>query len=227
MRVVSFLLLSLCLLNSCSKDRSPAIPRQVTLLYPENNSACITGVPITEQTNAVSFLWKPSKPATEYKIRVYEIGVGLFDSTTTAVPEVGFELDKGKAYSWQVTAYNALGESSPVSESWQFYNAGAQRTYPPFPAVIQAPGSGASVYRDANGRITLSWSAADADNDLFEFEVSIGTSPESMNISDVVPAQQTDLNLVLNSGTRYFWEVLCRDAQGNTSRSGVYDFKVL
>jgi hypothetical protein len=221
------LLLSVFFLNTCNKDGGPSVPRQVKLIYPENNSACITGITVTEETSEVTFIWEPSKPAAEYVIEVFQLGKGLFDSTITIVPEVSFILDKGKAYSWQVTAFNAFGEGSPVSESWQFYNAGAQRFYPPFPAVVQAPSSGASVYPDVNGAITLRWSSADADNDLSEIEIFIGTDPESMNSTAVFTGQQTSFSLFLNSGTRYFWEVLCRDAQGNSSRSGVYDFRVL
>lgn len=227
MRVVCVVFLSLSLFFGCSKDRGPSVPRQVTLLYPENNSECITGVSLSENTSEVTFLWEASKPAAEYRIEIFQLGKGLFDRTVTIVPEVSFLLDKGKAYSWQVTAFNALGEGSPVSESWQFYNSGAQRSYPPFPAVLQAPVSGASVYPDANGAITFRWSSADADNDLTEIEIFIGTDTESMHSASFMTSQQTSFSVVLDSGIRYFWEVLCRDAQGNTSRSGVYDFRVL
>ena len=71
------------------------------------------------------------------------------------------------------------------------------------------------------------WSGADADADLAEFEVYFGTSASSLALQATLSPGQTSFSVPVVSGTIYFWEILSRDAEGNTSRSGVYSFRVL
>ena len=63
--------------------------------------------------------------------------------------------------------------------------------------------------------------------DLAEFEVYFGTSAQSLALQATLTSDQTSYPVPVVSGTIYFWEILSRDAEGNTSRSGVYSFRVL
>jgi hypothetical protein len=221
------LLFFVLLFSSCSKEEGPRTPDPVQLRFPDQNSACVTGISISNQISAVTFLWDPSKPAAEYTLNIYELGGSLYKTETTIYTEITVELPKGKAYGWEVVAANALGQVSAPSERWQFYNAGAQRYFPPFPPEIQFPGSGATLQLNTNGSIPLLWSGADADHDLETFEIWVGATPEFMELQAVLPATATRYELVVPGGSRYFWQVVSEDARGNSSFSGIYDFRVL
>ncbi len=217
----------LLLLTGCSKDEAPKVPKAVNLVFPENNSECIAGISRSQTTSEVEFVWEATAHATRYELTVTRIGSGVFENVTTSNTRASLVIEKGAPYSWQVTARNASGQEGPPSASWQFYNAGAETTYPPFPAVIKSPASGESVTPDKSGEVTLLWSGADADADLAEFEVYFGTSASSLALQATLSPGQTSFSVPVVSGTIYFWEILSRDAEGNTSRSGVYSFRVL
>lgn len=217
----------LLFLTGCSKDNSPKVPGAVTLVFPENNSECIAGISRSQTTSEVEFVWEATSHAARYELTVTRIGSGVFENVTTSNTRASLVIDKGAPYSWQVTARNASGEEGPPSASWQFYNAGAETTYPPFPAVIKSPVSGESVTPDKSGEVLLLWSGADADNDLAEFEVHFGISATALTLQATLAPNQTSFAVPVVSGTIYFWEILSRDAEGNTSRSGVYSFRVL
>jgi len=210
------------LLTGCSKDDTPKVPKAVNLVFPENNSECIAGISRSQTTSEVEFVWEATAHATRYELTVTRIGSGVFENVTTSNTRASLVIDKGAPY-----ARNASGQEGPPSASWQFYNAGAETTYPPFPAVIKSPASGESVTPDKSGEVPLLWSGADADSDLAEYEVYFGTSASSLALQATLAPSQTSFSVPVVSGTIYFWEILSRDAEGNTSRSGVYSFRVL
>lgn len=215
------------ILAACSKDDTPKVPKAVSLVFPDNNSECIAGISRSQTTSEVEFVWEATAHAARYDLTVTRIGSGVFESVTTSNTRASLVLDKGAAYSWQVRARNASGQEGPAGPVWQFYNAGAETTYPPFPAVIKSPGSGESVTPDKSGEVVLLWSGADADNDLAGFEVYFGTDASSLVLRTALTPDQTSYAVGVASGTIYFWEIVSRDAEGNTSRSGVYSFRVL
>lgn len=227
MRKYQILAGMLLLLTGCSKDDVPKVPKAVNLVFPENNSECIAGIPRSQTTSEVEFVWEAAAHAARYELTVTRIGSGDLETLITSNLRGSLVIDMGAPYSWQVTARNASGQEGLPSESWQFYNAGSETTYPPFPAVIKSPVSGQSVTPDKSGEVLLLWSGADADDDLAEFEVYIGTSATSLALQATLTSGQTDYSAPVVSGTFYFWEILSRDAEGNTSRSGVYSFRVL
>ncbi len=76
------------------------------------------------------------------------------------------------------------------------------------------------------GKINLSWQGSDADNDITSYDVYLGTAANTMALAK---ANVTDAFLNANivvSGTVYYWKVVTKDAKGNTSDSGVFNFKV-
>ena len=77
-----------------------------------------------------------------------------------------------------------------------------------------------------NGEVALEWSGADADNDLSGFEVYFGTDETSLDLQATLSAGQTTLLVPVDPDTVYYWEVLSRDSEGNTSRSGIYSFRI-
>ena len=216
------------LLGACSKENPPPpVPGAVNLVYPENNSLCVTGISRSETGSEVTFRWQAATNADSYEVVVTALaGFGTQRQITTA-QNLSLVLDKGAPYSWQVTAINQESGETTRSATWQFFNAGAEVSYPPFPAQLLEPASGASVLPDANGEVVLRWELADPDGDLEECEVFFGTDPASLPSFVVLSPTASSLQVLVTSDTVYYWQVLSRDAEGNTSLSSLYSFRVL
>ena len=107
-----------------------------------------------------------------------------------------------------------------------FYNAGNQTHYAPFPAQVIAPLSGQTVSLDANNEITLSWQGADIENDIISYELYTANT----SVNDLVLVQSSLAGSYttndFTSGDVVYWKVITEDTQGNTSDSGVFDFRV-
>ena len=227
MRKPAYLLICLILsLYSCKKDDGPGTPEGVRLIFPENNSECIDGIVISQNSSEVLFQWQPADNASNYELAVSRIGSNIVERLLTANTSASVVLDRGAPYSWSVTARNASGTEGPASDTWQFYNAGSVLSYPPFPATILAPASGSSVVANSSGQITLEWGGADVDGDLAGYEIFFGTDAGNLQRIASPGSAQSSLDVDVSSGAIYFWEVLSIDSEGNTSRSGIYSFRI-
>lgn len=97
-------------------------------------------------------------------------------------------------------------------------------SYTPFPATITAPLFGAKVTASA-GSVSLTWSGSDVDNDIVGYDVYLGTAA-------IPPLYKTNItdsflnNVSASSNTTYYWKVITKDSQGNTSDSGIFQFSV-
>lgn len=223
-----FFTLVVVLLVGCSKeDPPPPTPGAVTLVFPENNSLCITGVSQSPTTSEVTFRWLAATDANSYELVVTPIGAGGAQRQITSALNASIVIDKGTPYSWQVTAINQSSGKETDSPVWQFFNAGSELTYPPFPARLVEPASGGSVFPNTNEQVTLQWELADADNDLAEVEVYFGTDPDALPFFATLGPAAESLQVTVTSATVYYWQILSRDAQGNTSLSSVNSFRVL
>lgn len=210
--------------TGCGKD-DPQPPGKAALIFPEADSECTTGVSVNDLSSEVEFRWAAASGADIYELKVINLLNGVTQTRrTTALTEI-IPLKKGAPYSWQVTTSNAMGITE--SDTWKFYNAGAQTNYAPFPAEIRSPGPGSSVRPSADGSILLEWESGDVDNDLDGHEVYVDTQDPPLNKVGETQANEQSLSVSLTPGTVYFWKVISIDKEGNTSDSGVYSFKVL
>lgn len=216
------------LLAACSKDDPPPpVPGAAALLFPENNSLCVTGISQSETTSEVTFRWQAATDADTYELVVTPLGSAGVQRQITSGLSLALVLEKGAPYSWQVTSINNQSREETPSPVWQFFNAGSEVSYPPFPALLLEPSSGASVLPNATGQILLRWELADPDNDLVECEVYLGTDPSDLPFLVVLGPTAESLQVQVEAGTVYYWRILSEDAQGNTSLSGLYSFRVL
>lgn len=220
-------LLGLALLAGCGKDDGPKLPDQVVLTFPANNSVCITGTSVSPTTSEVVFTWQAAANAATYEISVTRIGSVLVERVVTSGLSAPIVIRKGAPFSWQVVARNSAGDAGPSSPTWQFYNAGASQTYPPFPARLLEPASGTTLVADANGDVTLRWSGADPDGDLSAFEVYFGVDANALTRVATLAAGVSTHTLGVSSDTVYYWEIISRDSEGNAAFSGVNSFRVL
>ena len=89
------------------------------------------------------------------------------------------------------------------------------------------PLSGASVVSDINSEIELEWSGADVDDDLIGYEIYVDTvsPPQVLVASPAATVSSITVNIIPN--TAYYWKVISKDAEGNTSDSGIYSFRAI
>ncbi len=210
----------------CHKDR-PRIPQAAELLFPLQDSECTTGTDLSDSRSQVEFQWEAAPNTASYELRVTNQLTETTQTVSTQALSSALPLDKGVPYSWMVISRNTETEETATSETWQFYNAGSLKTYAPFPARIVSPRSGSGKTADTNSQVLLEWDGADVDNDIAGYEVYFSTTapPASLEAS---PSNMTETLLVtVAPGSVYYWKVITKDSQGNSSDSGIYSFRAL
>jgi hypothetical protein len=217
------------ILVGCGSDDNapPPIPEGAILVFPLENSECTTGQPVNETLSRVTFEWQPSANTDLYTLSVVNLNTNTPQTLATVATSASLSIEKGAPFSWSVTSTNTDSDLTAASESWLFYNAGSQTTYAPFPAQVIAPKSGQTIIADALSQVTLEWSGADVENDIDVFEVYFSEQNPPLTLLGTLNNDESTMDVGVVSGTTYYWKVITKDAEGNTSDSGVYDFKVL
>lgn len=224
MKHLTLLLMVMVLLGCGGKD-APKAPQSSLLVFPLRDSECTTGVSLTPTASEVEFQWQASDNTETYQIRVTNLLTNVSQNMSTSATAIKLPLEKGTPYSWFITSKNSNVTETATSEIWRFYNSGFQTSYAPFPAEMVAPKSGASVLRSANNEVELDWSGADVDNDIIGYEVYFSTNNPPENLVFSPQFNVTDVNVTVVANTVYYWSVKTLDSEGNTSDSGVYQFK--
>jgi len=221
MKYLGILWISL-LIFACSKGSetiTPAVvvvppPTAAALTLPANNTVCYEGANISSLTSDVSFSWAAAKDT-----EIYDLVVTNLNTLTNTTKSVNSEnkatvtLYKGTPYRWQVISKSNKSKETASSEVWKFYLAGdGASTFAPFPAVMIAPVSGASVTPNA-GKVNLIWSGADPDSKVLSYEIYIDTDQAKVLNRLVAPSATTSSNLWVNvmPGTVYYWSVKSSD----------------
>ncbi|HKL90249.1 MAG TPA: hypothetical protein VJ880_03610 [Allomuricauda sp.] len=218
----------LVLLVSCGGDDGPPpAPEGAALVFPEENSECTTGTDINQTSTQVTFRWMASNNTENYTLSVTNLNTNVPQNISTASTSASLTITKGTPYAWSVTSRNSNSDQVASSPTWLFYNAGSQTTYAPFPAQLVNPLSGATVQMDIANEVLLEWSGADVDNDIESFEVFFSeTNPPTTSVG-ITNASAMEIPVGVESGNVYYWRVVTTDLEGNTSISGVFDFRVL
>ncbi|TMM58451.1 hypothetical protein FEE95_03200 [Maribacter algarum] len=226
MRFLSILIVAVILLG-CKKKEPPKPPESVQLVFPEKNSECTTGEDINATTSQVEFRWGASSNTETYELIVTNLENGNKQDVTVTTTSAKLPIAKGTPYSWVVISKNSAVLQTASSPSWNFYNSGFETTYAPFPAEIVEPKMGASAFKDINNDVVLRWSGADVDDDIIGFELFLSTeTPPETSISTPGP-DATDTKVSVVANTVYYWRVITKDSEGNTSDSGIFEFRAL
>jgi len=221
MRHLGILWISL-LLFACSKGGETITPAAVVvapptaagLTLPANNTVCYEGNNVTSLTSDVSFSWSTAKDTD-----VYDLVITNLNTLTNTTKSVNSEnkatvtLYKGTPYRWQVISKSNKSRETASSEVWKFYLAGdGASTFAPFPALIIAPVSGASVTPNA-GKVNLIWSGADPDTKVLTYEIYMDTDQAKVLNRQVAPSVTSSSNLwvTVKSGSVYYWSVKSSD----------------
>ncbi|TFG72205.1 MAG: hypothetical protein E4H26_11355 [Flavobacteriales bacterium] len=226
MRYLPLLIIGIFFLG-CKKSEAPKAPGKAILVLPAKNTECAVVQGSAGNTNVVQFTWQAVANAEIYELRVTNLNSGTAQTKSTRALSETLPLSKGSPFSWSVISKNNLTPETAVSETWFFYNPGTENTYAPFPAEILEPLQGAQVFKDISNEITLIWDGSDLDGDIVGYEVyfSVETPPETLIAS---PTEGTKRQKVtVSANTVYYWKVITKDSEGNTSDSGIFNFKVL
>ncbi len=225
MKSYTFIVMVLIIMG-CHKDR-PRIPQAAELSFPLQDTECTTGTDLGDSRSQVEFRWLAAQNTATYELRVTNQLTETTQTVSTQALSSALPLDKGMPYSWVVLSKNTETEEIATSETWQFYNAGSLTTYAPFPARIISPESGSSKNADINNQVRLEWDGVDVDNDIVGYEVYYSTSSPPTFL-EASPSNVTQTLLVsVVAGTVYYWKVITKDGQGNSSDSGIYSFRAL
>jgi hypothetical protein len=226
MRKILALIFLNCFFISCGggKDTPAPEPEAATLSSPSNNEACTTGTVLSDTDSKISFNWVAGANANSYLLTVTNLLTQVQQSQATTTTSAELTLKRNTPYSWFVTSKSSKNPTTVNSSTWKFYNAGlASSSYPPYPAEIVSPTLGQVVTPTA-GKITLQWRGSDADNDITNYDIYLGTTTTPI----LIKSQHTTTSLTdvaVNPNTNYYWKVITRDAKGNTSESGLLEFK--
>ncbi|WP_222983052.1 hypothetical protein [Flagellimonas meishanensis] len=217
----------LLVLTSCGgNDDPPPAPGGANLVFPEENSECTTGVSVNENLSQVTFRWEASKNTDSYTLSAVNLDTNVPQTISTAATSASLSIAKGTPFSWSVTSRNSRSEQVATSETWLFYNAGAQTTYAPFPAQLVSPTSGATVQKNIANEVLLQWMGADVDNDIDSFQILFSDQNPPQTEVGTTDASVMEVSVSVSSDTVYYWKVITTDLEGNTSDSGIFEFRV-
>ncbi len=221
-------LLSAFVIFSCGgNDDPPPSPGVVQLIFPEANSECTTGVPVNEDLSQVTFEWMASDNTETYTLTVVNLDTNIPQSITTAVTSASLSIARGTPFSWSVTSMNSQSNDNATSSTSLFYNAGSQTTYAPFPAQLVSPASGSTISPNTSNEVLLDWLGADVENDIEGYQVFFSDQNPPTAVLGTLDAFSSEIITSVEANTVYFWRVITTDAEGNSSDSGVFEFKTL
>jgi hypothetical protein len=214
------------LIVTCGKKETvlPA-PSATVLEVPLKDEVCLAGKIISESESTIEFKWSAAANAESYDLSIKNLLTSAITTHTTSATNLLLTLARNTPYSWFVTSKSSKNSTTASSPTWKFYNSGSGTTsYPPYPAEMISPTLGQKVTA-VNGKLTLQWRGLDTDNDIVNYDVYFGTT----NAPVILQSKLTETSLTnvsVNSSSTYYWKVITRDAKGNTSDSGTYQFTV-
>ncbi len=202
----------------------PVSPGKAVLLSPAQNSICTTGTNTTPTQSTINFQWQGGANTESYLLTVTNLITNKTTTLTTNDLSAGIVLTRATPYSWTITSKSSKTSITTTSDSWKFYNSGIGITsYAPFPATITYPAMG-QIITTAATTITLTWTGSDPDGDLTGYDIYFGTT-NTPTLLKSVGADVGKLDVTVSSNKLYYWKVVSKDAQGNNTDSGIYQFK--
>jgi len=227
--VLSALLLAACGGGSGgggNKNNPTPPPTAATLSAPAQNEVCTTGTLLSPTQSLVTFSWQAGTNTNSYNLIVKNLLTKDSSSTITGTPTTALTLLRGVPYSWYVISSSSQTTTTAKSAIWKFYNSGPGAiSYPPYPATITAPLYAQNVTANA-GKVNLTWTGSIVSpSTITGYDVYFGTSTSPPKVASNI----TDMflnNVSVTSGTTYYWNVITKNQNGDTSDSGLYQFTV-
>lgn len=204
--------------------QAPA-PGEASLVSPARDEACTDGTIISDDKSKITFTWKAADHADGYELVIKNLQTDTKESHTATGTKLDVTLSRNTPYSWYVVSKSSKTGETAESGIWKFYNAGpGVISYAPFPADLTSPAFGESVTA-SSGSVDLAWNGLDVDGDIANYDVYFGTNTNP-------PALKSDVKdsflkgVDIKSGNTYYWKIVTKDKEGNSSVSGISQFMV-
>ena len=218
---ILFLFLFSLLALQCTKKDANQAPSAVSLIFPSENLLCID--------NTVDFNWSdaidPEENEIEYKITVAtDRGLtNIVESRTITSSQITFNLEKAKAYYWQVDALDIDNNLGTSSETYAFYTQGTVlENYAPFSPKVISPENSEVVNA---GTVFLRWIAEDINTtDVLTYELYFGENDNLVLLENDLNSQNYEVTV--DAGKTYSWQVNVKDQNGAKSIGQVWTFSV-
>lgn len=216
-----FLFLGLGLMVSCGGGGSDSpdepvvnLPAKPILTLPLNGETCSDfAVVANNDTKAeISFTWGVTAHASSYVLKVSQSGTQVVNQTLTATTFKAV-LDKGKTYSWTVTAKNTDGENLSATNS--FTTPGNPvGNYVPYAAIINFN------VNSSTSMATLSWVGKDEDSNASELKYDISIKEDTVSKLSLTNQTQTSVaDFVVKLNSTYQITIKTIDKNGSYSNS--------
>ncbi|BAU52454.1 hypothetical protein [Mucilaginibacter gotjawali] len=217
------------ILTGCGGKKNnpaPAAPSAAVLSLPSQNEVCTTGTIISATASSITFTWNASANTDSYALTLKNLLTLATTTQNTSATKLTLTLLRNTPYSWSVTSLSSKTSTTAQSDVWKFYNAGpGVVTYAPFPAEIVSPTFGQLVTANA-GTVNLKWTGSSVNpGTIVNYDVYFGTTAMPPVLKSAVTGSFIN-NVAVVSKTTYYWKIITRDIQGNTSDSGIFQFTV-
>lgn len=209
-------------------DDDPVVipdPTAATLIFPEDDTECNEGEPISDTESMVTFQWNASQNTDSYLVSVTNLNTANSFNTVANTNEASITILRGTPYEWFVTSRATGTNETAQSAIFRFYNEGPGiENYAPFPAEAVSPIRGTTLPANTTS-VTLEWTASDVDNDIVEYEVFFGLN-EPGNLVSLGTTTETTFSADVSAGNVYVWLIQTVDSQDNASDSEEFLFRV-
>jgi hypothetical protein len=227
-KALYILILAAVIFTGCSTGLEPIpalSPQKAVLSFPKQNALCTQGTVASATQSSLVFKWLNAANSDSYQFHLKNLLTGVTTTSTAGSNQLEVTLNVNTPYSWSVTSKSSKTTDVAESDTWKFYNSGpGTLSYAPYPAEIIVPSMKQNV-NSVGGVVTLSWNGSDVDNDIASYDVYLGTtSTPAMYKSSISTTILTDVPVT--PGMIYYWKVTTKDTKGNTSDSGIFQFKV-
>jgi len=216
--------LSLVLFWSCGPEPIPE-PQATILIAPADLNECTTATILSETERQVKFQWTLALNTDSYELVVVNTMTNARYGKTSSLLTESIVLPSGAPYRWYVNSKSLLSTAVGKSSVRQFYLEGSQdESHLPFPAVLLRPENQSTVDLEGSGDFSFDWEGHDLDEDIESYAIYLGKSEDDLElVQEGLTVSQ--LSLSLDTGERYFWQIITLDSERNTSKSEVYSFQ--
>ena len=227
MKKLNFIFIAFHILFGCNKGAEDPVklgaPGKAVLVFPGKDAVCTVGTLTSIGKNAISFSWNSTENTESYELNLKNLITGELISKSTAQTTIEVDLEKNTPYSWFIVSRNK--QTSINSEIWKFYSSGpGVISYAPFPANLLSPVKGSTI-SFGSGKISLDWNGTDVEGDINSYDIYLGvtTTPGLLaaNVKESILH-----NVSVNPNTMYYWKIVAKDSQGNSSVSATHNFQI-
>ncbi|GEM_PF-6493048 len=179
-------------------------PQEPRLISPSNGATDLTA-------GEVNLEWESFDSGLEFEV---EFNGEVYKTQNTVFP---VELhERGREYTWKVTAINEFGKRSS-SEEFSFTTV---PNAPPNKPSYLFPGNATDNYPDA---LILQWECEDPDGDSLTYDVILGIG-DDLIVEETGILSTKLLVSELKTGKQYFWKVIAKDDFGGVAEGPLWTF---